>query len=256
VEWDCEKFGNHLSSLLDAKKMSQAQLAAAVGLSQSAVSLWSHKNEPPVSKLLKVAEKLEVTPCYLAFGWAAKYGSEFEPMDDAERDLVEAMRLMKDNERDALAAYLKTTVEGRTEVKKPGTRTRKKKLEITADYDMKLTALAVDDASLEQQRHLSEKLLLSREESQALFGFAAQQLDAGRLEHPLTRALRKIATLLSHGIVPAELPPGAAAFEERSAPPEAASPTQDTPERQAPHPVSSHAVSPSSAPRKKKGKQL
>ena len=63
----------------EAAGLTQAQLAEAVGVATSTLGSWEQagKNEPPLSKILLIAEKTRFHPCWLAFG----IGEERSGMD-------------------------------------------------------------------------------------------------------------------------------------------------------------------------------
>ena len=59
-------FRIRLKELRDSKRMSQAKLVKAIGVSQSTVGMWENgKNHPEHNTLLKIAEYFEVPVDYL-----------------------------------------------------------------------------------------------------------------------------------------------------------------------------------------------
>lgn len=185
-----------------ARNMTQAALAKALGVSQPTISDWLSDNEkikrePTLENLVKVAEILGMPPARIAFD------DEFEPMDDAERAVVESFRKMSDLERKALSDMVTAFTFAREFARKPGKRTPKTSgvpVELLEDAKASPTSVSPSHAIVEFVRQLPEVSEVQKAQAGLLEHLSVLPIGTkawNACEIPATLLRRLVATLRS-----------------------------------------------------------
>lgn len=235
MKWSESGFGQRLDARLAELGKTQKSFAAEIKIPANTLSGWKETNEPSYEDIIVLAEALGVRPAWLAFG------DSFEPMDDEESELATAWRTLAEDERAGFLAAFRAVSKNRQPIKKPGTRTRKPQLQMEINHDLGIVAFTPASGAGErgESQPQSSTPPLSLEESEALLKWFGTNLKSMPLERPLTKALRKIATMLNRGVVPAELPPDLALGATSPASREKAAPSAKAPKQRHRHPSSS-----------------
>lgn len=121
MNWDQTSFNTRLTATLSKRDLTKKSLSDQLKVSPVTVTRWgsSRDNKPSLDMICAIAEKLDVTPSWLAFG------HDDATMDDEEFELIEDWRKMPDAERHAFSALCHTIVQDRSAVLKPaGKRSR------------------------------------------------------------------------------------------------------------------------------------
>lgn len=113
IEWAQSKFAERFEQMLKRCKITQKDFAKKNGLKSTTLAGYKTYSEPDFTTLLRIAGGGDVRPEWLAFG------SEFEPMDDEELELIEDWRKMADAERHAFSAMCRAVIQDRTAQLKP-----------------------------------------------------------------------------------------------------------------------------------------
>jgi len=177
----------------------QAVVAKFANIPSSQISDWKNpksNKEPFVEQIERLALALGVEPSWLAFG--------IDPLTVEEQQLSILWKKLTDDERRGFRATLEAITAGRPEPPRdsrvskeaipPGTLISKEgKFEL---YEPTKTAFS----SPPQPAPRSLPPLPTDEEVRAFLSYLGQELKKMPREHPLPRALRKIATRLKHDI--------------------------------------------------------
>jgi len=153
-----------LDRLLSGPGKVQNRVAETAGVAPSSVTGWKKGSMPDAYAIYKVAQERGWTTDYLLTG---KDG-----LTDEERHLLERLRTLSTAQRAAL-------------------------LQLADGIRLADSASAPPAFS----PHISESLQLTEEEARVMRAWLGRETKTLALEHPLTRAGRKIATLLAPGSV-------------------------------------------------------
>lgn len=190
MEWAQSGFASRLEQAYKAKGFSTLKdFAEKKDYKYSTV--WGWKNfEPSYAEISRLARDLDVTPCFLAFG-----SDKPTARDEAEELALAQWRKIPEAKRaDVLAAL--TAVAGVAPDSELILLGEKAKAKAEARAAAKP---APPSAAPAAPPSISSTLQLSREEARALRAWLGTQVKTMPIERPLTKAIRKIASLTGPG---------------------------------------------------------
>lgn len=103
--------GQRVSWLLVVRQMTQAEAAAQMGLSQSAISniTSSASRKPSASTLLRMAEVLMCSPKFILYGQGHPF-AESPPDDNREAELLAIFRRLDERQQDMALVFAKLLI--------------------------------------------------------------------------------------------------------------------------------------------------
>lgn len=104
--------GQRILELLDAREMSQAELARRVGMKQPSINALIHKNKTGSRNLHKIAQALGTTTGYLEGETNDPEGSApgEVPLDYFQRELLELVAMLTPADKKALMQIVRSMV--------------------------------------------------------------------------------------------------------------------------------------------------